>query len=105
DRKLAPREFESVATAAIQVRESLAPLYKELAKATGSKKGAVTKHINRIIEGLLAKKGPALSDEDAALVEKVDMKNFEKARDLGKGLLKETLEQAQPAAKEEAIRD
>ena len=37
----------------IQIREALAPLYKELAKATGSKKGAVTKHINRIVDGLL----------------------------------------------------
>ena len=57
DRKLAPREFESIASAAVQVREALAPLYKELAKATGSKKGAVTKHINRIVEGLLEQTG------------------------------------------------
>ena len=34
-----------------QIREALAPLHKELAKATGSKKGAVTKHINRILDG------------------------------------------------------
>ena len=56
DRKLAPRELETVATAAIQIREALAPLYKELAKATGSKKGAVTKHLNRIIEALLTRR-------------------------------------------------
>ena len=64
DRKLAPRELETVATAAIQIREALAPLTKELAKATGSKKGAVTKHINRIVDGLLG--GGELSAEDAA---------------------------------------
>ena len=103
DRKLAPREFESVATAATQVREALAPLYKELAKATGSKKGAVTKHINRVVDGVLG--GAELSAEDAALVTSVDMKNIEKARDLGKGLLRETLEQAPADADAEAIRD
>jgi len=104
DRKLAPRELESVATAAIQIRESLAPLYKELAKATGSKKGAVTKHLNRIVEGLLSKKGE-LSEEDAALVSAVDTKNLEKARDLGKGLLKDVLEQAPLDADAEALRE
>ena len=104
DRKLAPRELESVATAAIQIRESLAPLYQELAKATGSKKGAVTKHLNRIVEGLLSKKGE-LSEEDAALVSAVDTKNLEKARDLGKGLLKDVLEQAPLDADAEALRE
>jgi DNA-directed RNA polymerase subunit beta' len=104
DRKLAPREFESVATAAVQIREALAPLYRELAKASGSKKGAVTKHINRIVEGLLDPKAE-LSEEDVALVASVDAKNLEKARDLGKGLLEETLDQAPPDAKEEAIRN
>jgi DNA-directed RNA polymerase subunit beta' len=104
DRRLTPRELESVAIAAIQVRESLAKLYKELAKATGSKKGAVTKHINRIVEGLLSKKG-TLSEEDAAIVAAVDIKNLEKARDLGKGLLKDVLEQAPPDADAEALRE
>jgi len=104
DRKLAPRELESVGTAATQVREALAPLYKELAKATGSKKGAVTKHINRVVDGLLDPKAE-LGADDAALVASVDMKNVEKARDLGKGLLRETLEQAPADADAEAIRD
>jgi DNA-directed RNA polymerase subunit beta' len=103
DRKLTPRELESVATAAIQVREALAPLYKELAKATGSKKGAVTKHVNRIIDALLG--GAELSAEDAGLVTTVDAKNIEKARDLGKGLLKDVLEQAPLDADAEAIRE
>ena len=40
-----------------------------------------------------------------ALVASVDAKNLEKARDLGKGLLKETLEQAAPDADADAIRD
>jgi DNA-directed RNA polymerase subunit beta' len=103
DRKLAPRELESVATAAIQVREALAPLYKELAKATGSKKGAVTKHVNRIVEGLL--EGAELSEEDAALVASVDEKNLDKARDLGNGLLKDVLEQTPLDADAEAVRE
>ena len=47
DRRLAPRELEQVATAAIQIEEALARCYKEATKATGSKKGAVTKHVNR----------------------------------------------------------
>ncbi len=103
DRKLTPRELDSVVAAALQIREGLASLYRELAKATGSKKGAITKHINRIIEGLLG--GEELKDEDAELVKDVDRKNLEKARDLGKGLLAEVLEQAEPDADSAAIRE
>jgi len=93
DRRLTPKELENVANTAIAIREALAPLYKEFAKATGAKKGAVTKHINRILEGLLDKKAE-LSEEDAETVAGVDQKQLEKARDLGKGLLREVLEQA-----------
>jgi DNA-directed RNA polymerase beta' subunit len=103
DRKLAPRELESVATAAIQIREALALLYKEQNKATGSKKGAVSKHINRIIEGLLS--GEELGSDDAGIVGGVDPKNLEKARDLGNGLLKDVLEQAPVDADAEALRE
>ncbi len=103
DRKLAPRELEAVATAAIQVREALAGLYKEQQRSTGSKKGAVSKHINRIVEGLLT--GGELSEEDAALVAGVDTKNLEKARELGNGLLKDVLEQAPEDADAEALRE
>ncbi len=103
DRKLAPRELEAVAVSAIQIREALAPLYKQLAKATGSKKGAVTKHVNRIVEGLLS--GGELSADDAALVEGVDAKNLEKARGLGNGLLQDVLDQAPADADAEAIRE
>jgi DNA-directed RNA polymerase subunit beta' len=92
DRRLTPRELEQVATAAIQIEEALAPLYKESAKATGSKKGAVTKHINRIIDALLA--GEELDGEDAEMVANVDLKNIDKAKDLGNGLLREVLETA-----------
>src|SRR5205809_7594521 len=56
DRRLSPKELETVANGAIQIREALAPPYKQLPKATGSKKGALTKHINRILDGLLDKK-------------------------------------------------
>ena len=104
DRRLAPKELETVANVAIQIREAIAPLMKQLAKATGSKKGAVTKHINRILDGLLTKKGK-LADEDAELVGGVDEKQLEKARDLGKGLLREVLEQAEPGAGAEEIRE
>ena len=103
DRKLAPRELEAVAVAAIQIREALAPLYKELAKATGSKKGAVTKHVNRIVDGLLS--GAELGSEDAGIVGGVDAKNLEKARGLGNGLLKDVLDQAPADADAEAIRE
>ena len=63
DRRLSPKELETVANVAIQIREALAPLYKELAKATGSKKGAITKHINRVLDGLLDKKA-SVHEED-----------------------------------------
>jgi DNA-directed RNA polymerase subunit beta' len=105
DRRLGARELDSVATAATQMKEALTPLYKELAKATGSKKGAVTKHVNRIVDGLFAKKGPELSDEDAALLEGLDLKNFEKARDLGNGLLREAVEKLDGGESPEQIRE
>src|SRR6266516_4280452 len=104
DRRLTPKELETVANVAIQIREALAPLYKQLAKATGSKKGAVTKHINRILEGLLDKKAK-LSEEDAEVVANVDQKQLEKARDLGKGLLRDALEQAEPNASADDLRE
>ena len=85
DRDLTPRELDQVANAAVQMREALAPLHKEADKASGSKKGAVTKHINRIQEALLT--GEALEGEDSELVKGVDQKNLDKARDLGNGLL------------------
>jgi DNA-directed RNA polymerase subunit beta' len=104
DRRLTPKELETVANVAIQIREALAPLYKQLAKATGSKKGAITKHVNRVLEGLLDKKAK-LSEEDAETVANVDQKQLEKARDLGKGLLREVLEQAEPTASADDVRE
>jgi len=53
DRKLTPRELEQVASAAEQILAAIAPLEKDLEKATGAKKGAITKHIHRIVDGLL----------------------------------------------------
>jgi DNA-directed RNA polymerase subunit beta' len=103
DRRLTPRELELVATAATQIREALAPLNDELAKASGSKKGAITKHINRVTEVLLS--GGELNDEDAELVSGVDAKGLDKARDLGNGLLREVLEQAEPDWDPAAIRE
>ncbi len=104
DRRLSPKELENVANVAIQIRESLAPLYKELGKATGSKKGAITKHINRVLDGLLDKKA-SVHEEDVDLVANVDQKQLEKARDLGKGLLREVLETADPGASPDDLRE
>jgi len=104
DRRLTPKELENVANVAISIREALAPLYKQLAKATGSKKGAITKHVNRILEGLLDKKAK-LSEEDAETAASVDQKQLEKARDLGKGLLREVLEQGDPMASADDLRE
>src|SRR5262249_2866206 len=92
DRKLTTRELGVVAQAAIQIRRALSSLQSEMDEASGSKKGAVRKHINRILEGLLA--GADLSDEDASVVADVDRKNLNKAKDLGNGLLLELLETA-----------
>src|SRR5262249_6525016 len=84
--------LESVAQTAIEIRDALAPLRKELGKATGSKKGAITKHLNRVLDGLL--QGVELNEEDAALVTGVDMKNLEKTRELGNGLVRRIVDGA-----------
>src|SRR5579864_3805940 len=94
DRRLAPRELEQVASAAEQILAAIAPLEKQLDKATGAKKGAITKRVHRIVDGLLA--GEELNEEDAALASGVDLKNVEKARDLGNGLLADVLASAEP---------
>src|SRR5439155_15170496 len=103
DRRLTPRELETVATAAVEIQSMLEPLRGELAEASGSKKGAITKHLNRLIDGLLG--GADLHDEDRELVAKLDMKQVERARDLGNGLLREVLEEAEPDAKPEQVRE
>ncbi|HXF98624.1 MAG TPA: DNA-directed RNA polymerase subunit beta' [Gaiellaceae bacterium] len=103
DRRLAPREVEAVAAAATQIQAALAPLRADLEKATGSKKGAVTKHIKRLQEALAA--GAELSPEDAALVEAVDKRNLERAREVGNGLLADVLAAADPEADPAAVRE
>jgi DNA-directed RNA polymerase subunit beta' len=104
DRRLTPKELETVGNVAIQIREAVAPLNKQLAKATGSKKGALTKHINRVLDGLLDKKA-SVHEDDQELVASVDEKQLEKARDLGKGLLREVLETAEPTASDDEVRE
>jgi DNA-directed RNA polymerase subunit beta' len=89
DRRLTPRELDSVATAAEQIQAALAPLRADQEAATGSKKGAVSKHINRVQAALLA--GERLEGDDGALVAGVEEKNLEKARTLGNGLLEDVL--------------
>src|ERR1700740_204377 len=53
DRRLAPRELEQVASAAEQILAAIAPLEKQLEKATGAKKGAITKRIHRVVDALI----------------------------------------------------
>src|SRR5580765_7962528 len=89
DRKLTPRELEQVAVAGEQILEAIRPLEKQMEKATGSKKGAITKHIHRVADALII--GDELNEEDTQLASNVDMKNLEKARDLGKGLLQDVV--------------
>jgi DNA-directed RNA polymerase subunit beta' len=103
DRRLQPRELENVAQTAGEILAALAPLHKEFKKATGSKKGAVTKHINRVLDGLLD--GGELNEEDTALVASVDQKKLESGRKLGKGLLREVVTQAEPGLNDEQVRE
>jgi DNA-directed RNA polymerase subunit beta' len=90
DRKLTPRELEQVASAGEQILVAIQPLEKDLGKATGAKKGAITKHIHRIVDALLI--GEEMNDEDAQIASGVDRKNLDKARDLGNGLLKDVVD-------------
>ncbi|MHB8469780.1 MAG: DNA-directed RNA polymerase subunit beta', partial [Gaiellaceae bacterium] len=90
DRKLAPRELEQVAVGAEQILAAILPLEKDLAKATGAKKGAITKHIHRVVDSLL--EGDEIHADDTALVSGVDLKNLEKARALGSGLLRDVVD-------------
>ncbi len=90
DRRLAPRELEQVASAAEQILAAILPLEKELAKATGAKKGAITKHIHRIVDTMLT--GEEVHADDVDLVKGVDVKNLDKARELGAGLLKDVVD-------------
>jgi DNA-directed RNA polymerase subunit beta' len=103
DRQLSSRELDQVATAATQINEALAPLFKKADRASGSKKGAITKHINRILDALL--EGFEVDEEDAEIVAGIDMKNLEKARTLGKGLLEELLENIEFDESPEEVRE
>jgi DNA-directed RNA polymerase subunit beta' len=103
DRRLAPREVESVAAAALQIEAALAPLRAELEKSSGSKKGAVTKHMKRLQDALL--QGAELTEEDAGLVSDVDRKNLDRAREAGNGLLADVLAAVDPDADAVAIRE
>src|SRR5919112_22355 len=90
DRKLTPRELENVAVAAEQILKGLDPLFKQQAKATGSKKGAISKHINRILDALLD--GDEILEEDSKFVAGVDIKNLDRSRELGNGLLADVVD-------------
>src|SRR5579884_3085526 len=89
DRKLSPRELESVAVSAEQILDAIAPLEKDLAKAAGAKKGAITKHMHRVVDALL--EGTEVPEEDQQLIANVDQKNLERSRELGNGLLQDVV--------------
>ena len=103
DRRLAPREIESVGTAAQEIRTALDPLRGELEKASGAKKGAITKHLHKVLDQLLS--GEQLSGDDAELVASIDAKNLERARETGNGLLRDVLEQTDAEAGPEQVRE
>ena len=103
DRRLAPREVESVAAGAVQIVSALEPLRIELEKSSGSKKGAVTKHLKRLQEALL--QGADVPGGDAELVASVDKKNLERAREVGNGLLAAVLAAVDPGADVAAVRE
>jgi len=103
DRKLAPRELEQVATAAQQIQETLRPLRAEVAEASGSKKGALTKHVNKLQESLLT--GAALDAGDAERAAGLDTRNLDKAREVGNGLLVDVLAAAEPTSAPEEVRE
>ena len=93
DRRLAPRELESVATAALEIRTALDPLRAELETATGSKKGAITKHLHKVLDALLS--GEELQGDDAELVASIERKNLERAREIGSHILADVLAKAE----------
>ena len=103
DRQLVPRELDQVAAAAQQIVEALGPLHAEAEKAAGAKKGAVTKHINRVQDALLT--GSELAPEDEQIVASIDLKNLDKARELGNGLLGDVVREVPEGATLDAIRD
>ncbi|MDQ3875599.1 MAG: hypothetical protein M3322_08670, partial [Actinomycetota bacterium] len=103
DRRLSPRELETVAAAAQQIRDALAPLNAEVEASSGSKKGAATKHLNRVLEALLT--GQELKGEDETLAGGVDQKQLERARELGNGLLREVIEQSGADADQASLRE
>ena len=53
DRRLQPREVELVATAAQQIIEAVDPIRAELVDSAGSKKGALTKRLNKLVDSLV----------------------------------------------------
>jgi DNA-directed RNA polymerase subunit beta' len=103
DRRLAPREIETVAVAAQQVHEALDGLRAEIDKASGSKKGALTKRLHKVQDALVT--GGELAGEDLELTAGVDPKNIERAREVGNGLLADVLGAASPDDSAEQVRE
>ena len=86
-----------------EIRAALEPLRAELEKSSGSKKGAITKHLHKLLDQLLG--GEELAGDDAELVASVDAKNLERAREIGNGLLRDVLERAEADASDEQVRE
>ncbi len=103
DRRLQPREVELVATAAQQIIEAVDPIRAELVDSAGSKKGALTKRLNKLVDSLVA--GQEVTGDDAELVTGVDAKTLERSRDIGNGLLADVVAKAEAGASLDDLRE
>ena len=103
DRQLSSRELDQVATAARRSARGSSPCAPSTRRRPGAKKGAVTKHMAKILDALLS--GTELEGDDAALVSGVDMKNLDKVREIGNGLVREVVETAPDGATPDEIKD
>ena len=69
----------------------------------GSKKGAITKHLHKLLDALLA--GEELSGDDAELVASIERKNLERAREIGNDLLADVLAKAEAGDASTQVRE
>ena len=106
DRQLAPRELESVATAAQEIHEALDPLRAELEKASGSKKGAITKHLHKLRRGA-ARPATELSGRRRRARRRASTRRTSsKAREIGNGLLRRRARRGRtPAPTRDEVRE
>ena len=80
-----------------QIREALAPARQASSTRRPARRRARSPSTSTESTSAARREGE-LNEDDAELVANVDQKNLEKARELGNGLLREVLEQAEPDA-------